>query len=99
MRAVVVLLLLIANALVSPSNIEPAASPPAAPESYSLGLLATVDGSAPAAGTSDCGVRSAYDRSLAYVAPDGLPMRIARCSAPSLPVHGTESRCTRTFQL
>ena len=45
-RAVVVLLLLIANALFSPSKINPPDPRPRPPQDYSLGLLTVVDGAA-----------------------------------------------------
>ena len=47
MRAVVVLLLLIANAIVASRNSEPAASAPVRPTDDSPRLLATVDGASP----------------------------------------------------
>ena len=49
MRAVVVLLLLIANAIVASRNSNPADSAPPVRTDSSSGLLATVDGAAPSA--------------------------------------------------
>ena len=53
MRAVVVLLLLIANAIVSTSRVEPTAPAPPVRTEYSLGLLSTVDGAAVPPARSD----------------------------------------------
>ncbi|HEV3410100.1 MAG TPA: hypothetical protein VG095_07390 [Chthoniobacterales bacterium] len=52
MRAVVVLLLLIANAIVSSSSFNPPEPAPPERTDYSLGLLTIVDGAAPAPGSN-----------------------------------------------
>jgi hypothetical protein len=54
MRAVVVLLLLIANAIVASRNSNPVESAPAARTDSSLALLSTVDGAAPEHGRPGC---------------------------------------------
>jgi hypothetical protein len=53
MRAVVVLLLLIANAIVSSSNFRTPEPAPPTRTDYSLGPFAVIDGAAPAHGNSE----------------------------------------------
>jgi hypothetical protein len=83
-RAIVVLLLLIANAVVSSSRNRADNAAPSARSDYSLGLLSTIDGAA--AGTPRCGVQSAFYRFSIDRPPHDLATRLRRPSAPSVPI-------------
>lgn len=82
-RAVIVLLLLIANAIVADRRSHRVDPAPSADSANPPALFRTVDG-APA-GTPRCGVQDAPDRPSTNISLQAAATRLGRRSAPSLP--------------